>query len=151
MELNINLLENPKYAFLRIILGILLIVCSCGYIIIRITAEEAVRAFDWFYFGIFAINGIIQTIDGLGFFYGKAYVLINPELISLKASVFDKRQSIYWNNIKFIDAKSNKLIIAKKDNTNMVVNLSKFSYSLRSKIKGTIDCIAKEKNIQSTI
>ena len=91
MELKIDLLENPKKSFFRIVLGVLFIVLSCVWIMIRITHKEVISLFDWFYFGIFAINGIFHTAEGLGFFFGKAYILINPELISLKAGVFDKK------------------------------------------------------------
>ena len=154
MELNIDLLEKDKKSIFRIVLGVFFIVCSCVYICDTITHRE-VRVFDWFYFGIFTLCGIVHIVEGLGRhlerFFGKAFILINSELISLKSSIFDKEQSVDWNIIKSIDYKSNKFNIEKTDDTNMVINLSKFGYSLKNEIKRTIDCIAKEKNIKSDI
>ena len=153
MELKIDLLEKGKKSIFRIVLGVFFIICSCVYIGAAITHRE-VRLFDWVY-GILALGGIIHIVEGLGWrlegFFGKAYILINTELISLKPGIFDKEQSIYWNNIKSIDYKSNKFRIEKTDDTNMIINLSKFGYSLKNEIKRNIDCIAKEKSIKSNI
>ena len=117
--------------------------------------KEVIRPFDWLYSGLFALNGIVHVAEGLGFsidsLFGKAYILINPECINLKAGVFDKEQFAYWDNIKSIDYKFNKFKIVKTDNTNMIINLSKFSYFLNNEIKEVVSCIAKEKNIQLNI
>ena len=155
MELKVDLLEKNKKSIFRIVAGVFLIICSCIYICTPITHRE-VRLFDWFLFGIYALVGIILVVEGLGGgrlqrFFGKAYILINNELISLKPDVFNKEQSVYWNNIKSIDYKSNKFRIEKTDDTNVIIDLSKFGYSLKNEMKETIDCIAKEKSIKSNI
>ena len=153
MELKKDLLKIDRKSFFRVVLGTGFLVASCGWMMGRVIDEEVIRPFDWFYFGFFALCGIAHVVEGLGLsferLFGKAYILINPELISLKPGVFDKGQSVYWNNIVSIDYKPNKFIIEKTDNTNVIINLSKFSYSLKNEIKGAIDCIAKEKNLQS--
>ena len=155
MELEIDLLEKGKKSIFRIVIGILLLAISGERILDRVICEEAVGLFDWIYVGLFALAGTLHIIGGLGpnfeRYFGKAYVLINSEVISLKADVFGKEQSIYWNDIKSIEYKSNKFRIEKTDNTNAVMSLSKFSYSLKNEIKRVVDCIAKEKNIKLTM
>ena len=156
MELNVDLLKKDEKSFFRVGVGILFIIISCMQIITRITHEEVIRPFDWFYSGIFALGGIAHIVEGLGLFsfdriFGKAYILINSELILLKPSVFNKEQSVYWNNIKSIDYKPNKLKIETIDDTNVIINLSLVSFLLKQEIRRTIDCIAKEKNIKSNV
>lgn len=154
MELKVDLLKGKKKKSLfRIILGILLFLCASSWVIIRVIEYGVIRPFDWINFVVFALSGIVHFVEGwgnsFGSFFGKAYILINSELISLKASVFDKSQVINWSEIKSIDYKLNKYEIKKTDNTTMVINLSMLDYVLINEIKQTITCIAKEKSIQS--
>ena len=153
MELERDLLKKDEKSLFRIILGILLFVISIVWVLIH---KEVIRPFDWLYSGSFALGGIIHIVEGLGLFsfdriFGKAYILINSELILLKPSVFNKEQSVYWNNIKSIDYKPNKLKIETIDDTNVIINLSLVSFLLKQEIRRTIDCIAKEKNIKSNV
>ena len=150
MELKIDLLEKKrKKSLFRVLLGIGFALIASLWIIIRFVEEKNITLFDWFYFGIFTLNGVVHFVEGLGYssesFFGKAYILINSELISLKASVYDKNQLIKWSDIKTIDYKFNKYEIKKTDNTCMIINLSKFDYMSIQEIKKAIDCIAKEK------
>jgi hypothetical protein len=156
MELKIDLLkEKRKKSLFGVILGILFFLVACSWIIVRIIKIEIITLFDWFYFGIMLLNGILQFTGGLGYsfgnLFGKAYILINSEVISIKAGVFDKNQFVNWSEIEFINYNLNKFEIKKTDNTNMVINLSMFDYRLINEIKKTINGIAKEKKIQSTI
>ena len=155
MELEIDLLEKGKKSIFRVGIGILFLVISSGRILERVVCEEVISSFDWIYSGLFALLGILHIIGGLGFHFekylGESYIRINSEVISLKADIFGKEQSIYWNDIKSIEYKSNKFRIEKTDNTNAVMSLSKFSYSLKNEIKKAVDCIAKEKNIKLTM
>jgi len=150
MELRIDLLKGRREKSLfGIIFGILLFLLASGWIIMN----EIITPFDWFYFLQFPLFGIIIFIKGLGYpieslFGGKAYVLIDPEQISLKISVFSKNQSVNWNEIKSISYKVNKFEIKKTDNTNMIIKLSTFDYITATEVKKTINCIANEKNIQ---
>ena len=151
-ELKLDLLKASKKSILRIVLGILFFLVACGGIITKIIGE-GIKPFDVFFFGIFALCGIIHFIEGLGFsfesLFGKAYILVNDEFISLKASIFDKKQLINWNEIQSIDYKLNKFIIQKTDNTTPIIDLSKFEYIINMEIKNVIISIAKEKKIQS--
>jgi len=155
MELKIDLLEKRrKKSLFRVILGIGFVLIASLWIIIRFFEGKSITPFDWFYFGIFMLNGVFHFVEGLGYssesFFGKAHILINSELISLKASVYDKNQLINWSDIKTIDYKFNKYEIKKMDNTSIIINLSKFDYMSINEIKKVVDCIAKEKNIQSS-
>jgi len=128
MELKLDLPIEPKKSLFRVVIGIFFFLIA----IFRIIVEKNLKPFDWFYSGIFALAGIVHFVEGLGFpferLFGKAYVLINTEFISLKASVFDKKQFVNWNEIQSINCRINNLIINKTDNTILNINLSKFEY-----------------------
>jgi len=152
MELNIDLLKGKREKSLfRVVFGILF--CLCGSS--RIFVTEVMKPFDWIYFGVFILGGISHLIEGLGYsiesFFGKAYILINSELISIKAGIFSKQQSVNWNEIESIDYKLNRFEVKKTDNTSMIINLSMLDYVSINEIKKTIDCIAKGKNIHSNL
>jgi len=153
MDLKIDLLKKQKKSLFRVIFGILMFSLA----IIRVIKNRDLMPFDWIYFGIFSLNGVFHFIEGVGYsfesFFGKAYILINLECISLKTSVFKKEQCINWDEIKSIDYNriSEKLRIEKTDNANVIVDFYKFGYSFNDEIKGIIDHIAKEKNIQLNI
>ena len=150
MELKIDLLEKSKKSLFRIVLGVLFFVIACAWISIRIIYQEDIRGFDWLYFGIWALGGIIHIIGGaMERFFGKAYVLIDSELISFQQGIYKKEQTVYWNNIKSINYKPNQFRIKKTDDTTVIISLFEIDYSLKNKIKETIACIAKEKNIGS--
>ena len=156
MELKIDLLERKrKKSLFRVILGILMFLLAIGWIIIRVIENRSTTPFDWVYSGLFMLNGVLHFVEGLGYssesFFGKAYILINSELISLKASIYNKNQIVNWSDIKTIDYKLNKYEIKKTDNTNMIINLSKFDYILKDEIIKVINDITKEKNIQASL
>ena len=154
MELKKDLLKKDGKSTFKIILGILFFVISIVWITERIMDNLIIRPFDWLYTGIFALNGVVHTIEGFGFsiasLFGKAFVLIDNKHISIKPGIINKEQSIYWDSIKSIDYKLNKYHIQNTDSTSMTVDLTKFDYALKNEIKETIYCIAKEKNIQTT-
>ncbi len=151
MELKKDLLKKEKKSIFRIILGILFFVISILWITDRIIDNLTIRPFDWLYTGIFALNGVVHTIEGFGFsiarLFGKAFIMIDNERISIKRGITEKEQKIYWKSIKTIDYKLNKFRVQNMDNTSMTLDLSKFDYSLKNEIRGIIDCIAKDKNI----
>jgi len=156
MELELDLLKGRREkSIFRIGLGILFFLIAIGGIIIKIVREKDIKLYDWFFFVMFALNGIMHLVEGLGFpfesLFGKAYILINDGFISLKAGVFEKKQFINWNEIQLIDYKLNKFIIQKQDNTVLIIDLSKFEYIINMEIKKVIIGIAKEKNIRSNI
>jgi hypothetical protein len=159
MELKVNLLEKKEKSLFRIILGIFGIVIVILYFIFLVKKSVIDPSF-WVYLitiVCFAITGAYNLIEGLGYrlesFSGKAYILINSEIISLKAKVFKKEQFINWNEIKSIDYNkfATEFKIKKNDDTTMIIDISEFDFILIGEIKKVIDCIAKEKNIQSNV
>jgi len=153
MELKIDLLKGKKKAPFRIGIGIAFILLGIAILISKIVANGTSNLFDWIYSSLFAFLGISHIIEGLGAysfdrFFGKAYVLINSESITLKASVWSKKQFVNWSDVKSVDYKLNKFEIEKTDGTTMILDLSEFEYRIVIKVKQTINHIAKEKNIQ---
>ena len=112
---------------------------------------------NWVIFCAFLPTFIYNITEGLGYpiesFFGKAYIVINHEKISLKSGVFDKEQFVNWNEIKTINYNMIQcdFKIEKTDNTIQFINISKFDYALMVEIKKAISNIAKEKNIQINI
>ena len=158
MEMNIDIFEEKrKKSVFRIIFGICCGLLAVSWIIVRFFKNEIITPFDWCYFVIFVLNGVAHTTEGLGYpfesLFGKTYILINSELIKIKAGVCDKEQFINWNEIISIDYKVNlqKLEIVKADNTIQILDINKLDYKLLIEVKKTIGCIAKEKNIPSNL
>ena len=51
----------------RIILGIIFLVLAIGWLTNKVIDNQSISLFDWGYSGIFALNGLIHVIEGLGF------------------------------------------------------------------------------------
>jgi len=153
MEFKKDLLKKDKKSILKLVLGILFLVISGAWIVDRILEYQSFRLFDWFYSGILTLNGIVYTIEGSGLsiskLFGKAFVWIDNDRISIKPGIMDKEQKVYWNAIKTMDYKLNKYHIRQMDNTSITLDLSKLGYALKNEIRETLDSIAKKKNIQS--
>ena len=155
MELKLDLYKETKKSIFRIVFGIVFLILAIIGIYIKISRGKVIMQFDWLLYGMFTVNGIMHFVEGLGYrfesLFGKAYIWINDEFISLKPSAFNKGQRINWNEIRSINYKLNKFIIQKTDNTTPIIDLSKFEYVLNMKIKETIIDIAKEKNIKNNL
>lgn len=153
MEFKRDLLRIEKKSYFRVVIGIFLLLFSVAWIFDRIIENQTIRVFDWLYTGIFALNGIIHSFEGLGFsvakLFGKAFILINNDVISIKLGVMKKEQTVYWNDIKSIDYKLNKFIVQNIDNSNLTIDVSKIDYALKNEIKDIIAQITKDKNLQT--
>ncbi|WP_423130150.1 hypothetical protein [Gaoshiqia sp. Z1-71] len=123
MEFKKDLLKKEEKSTFRIILGILFFVISIVWVADRIMDDLIIRPFDWLYTGVFALNGVVHTLEGFGFsiasLFGKAFVLIDNERISIKPGIRNKEQNIYWNSIKTIDYRLNKYHIKNADSTSV--------------------------------
>jgi len=155
MEIKKNLLRNEKKSYLRFIIGVGFFIISIIWIVLKIRQEEKISLFDWFYFGIFTLNGISHSIAGFGFrieeLFGKAFILINKEKISMKAKAFEKEQTVLWSEIQKINYNLNKLHIHRTDNTTLTFNLSEIDYTFKNEIKEFVRNIAAEKQIIATL
>jgi hypothetical protein len=150
MELNINLLkeENKKMSIIRIVFGVLCLLLS-GWSLFDVIGNESSRTWDWISIGIWLLLGIYHLGEGFGYSLGKAYILINSKEISFKPSVYNKKQSVCWNEVESIGYKfyANKFEIKKADQTVVILNLSHYGYSTVKKIKEAIGHCVKEKNV----
>ena len=149
MELKIDSLGKKKRNTFRVVLRILFFLLASVWII-PIIGKEFLKSFSWLYYGIFAAIG--ASIGTIGNTLDKSCIFsINFEVISLKTGIFNKEQFINWSEIKSISCKLYEFKIKKTDDTTMIIDLSKFDYALLQEIKKVVDCIAKEKYIQSNL
>ena len=151
MEFYQDFLKIEKSKF-RIVLGILFVILSIFWIVIKIKKNENIDTFGWIYFGSFSLSGILNIVEGTGIssskLFGKSFILVNDEKLSIKPSVFSKEQQFSWDEINTINYKINKLIFTKKSNNFFTLQLSKLDYSSMIEIKKIIDEIAKKKGIK---
>ena len=150
MELKIYLSGKKRKKNWIIGLGVYTSLFPVSQIIFSLVKKKPLYRSDWVFFGIWFLFGLIWLFIG---FFGKAYILINSEIISLKTSVFDKKQFVNWNEIKSVNYNpiNTEFKIEKTDGATQVINISNFDYALLLEIKKTVSCIAKEKNIQINI
>jgi hypothetical protein len=152
MEYKRDLLRNNEKSIIRLIFGIAFCLGSILWILVRLAENDFIRIFDWFYSGIFALNGLIHIFAGLGTsmerFFGKAFVHIDNEMIDIKLGVFEKEYKIKWEEIKSIECKSVDLTIQKLDNSSIFFPLSKLAYSDVIAIKGIVSKLADSKYIK---
>jgi len=151
MNYSKNLLKGRKKSTFAIVVGILFFIVAISWIPVRLTENGSVSGFDWFYMIIFLLNGLSQTMAGLGYsidsLVGKAFIEIDNQIIRLKTGPFDKEQSITWDEIHSIDYKLNKLMITKNNRTKLNLTMSKLEYSVIQEIKNVISEIANKKEI----
>lgn len=152
MELKKDLLAKQKRTTFRIVIGILLIVFAGVWLFARIAEDEKIRVFDWGYSIVFMLNGIVHIYSGYGYninaLFGKAFILINNELISIKTKFNKREETVYWNDIKFIDFKYLQLTIKKTDDTNLKIDLTDLAYETKRDIKTILSKLSDDKNIK---
>ncbi len=151
MDYSKDLLKKRKKSKFAIILSILFYVLAISWIPIRLIEKNSVSGFDWFYTVIMFLNGLSQTMAGLGYsverLIGKAYIKIDNQVIKIKSGAFNREQSINWDEINLIDYKASNFIITKNDKTVFKLTMSKLEYSVIQEMKNVIDEIAKSKKI----
>jgi len=154
-EFKRNLLKKEKKSTFRIVLGIFFLVISFFWMADRMMDHLVIRTFDWIYTLIFALNGIVHTVEGLGGsiagLFGKAFILIDHEQISIKPGMMDKAQIVHWKEVKAIDYKLSTFRIEHLDSTTITLKVSKLDYASIKEIKEIVAAIAKDKNIPSNI
>lgn len=149
MEYFKDLLVNKRNKF-GIALGIIFLVFALSWIPIKIS-ENNLQTFDWIYFSVFTLNGIIWILYGFGLqieqFFFKAYIRINDKIISMKTGIHEPKQEVLWTEIHEIEYDSRKIIIEKKDKSKILFSIAKLDYSTIQELKNTVNAIANEKNI----
>ena len=94
---------------------------------------------------------MIHIYEGFGYsvsrLFGKAYILIDTEIIRIKTGILDKELFIFWNEVASVHFKAAVFEMRRPDNTSVVLNLSSLEYSLIQQIKEVIGRILVEKGI----
>lgn len=151
MEYSVDLLSFRTKSKFVLTLGILLVLSAIGWFIAIWVRKGSVSLFDWLFFILLLLNGLLQTSNGLGNpierLFGKAFVKINSRTISIKTGVFDKKQTVKWSDIRLISYKPANFVITKKDNSTCKLSMSKLDYSVIQDIKRVMNNIANDKNI----
>ena len=150
MEFYKDLVIAEKSKF-RIITGIVYIIISVAWITIKIKEGYTIRPFDWIYSGFFSLSGVLKIIGGTGVLYsifGKPFIFVDNNKISIKPRVFSKEEQISWNEISNIDHKVNRFIFNTRTNNSITLQLSKLDYSSNIEIKNIISEISKKKGIK---
>ena len=60
-------MEPKEKSIFRIILGIGFFILSVIWVANKISENQIISAYDWLITGVFALNGVVHFIEGLGF------------------------------------------------------------------------------------
>lgn len=152
MKLKKDLLAKEKKSIFRMILGILFLFLAAMWLISKSRDYSEIVLGDWLYSIVFALLGIQHIVEGFGIstekLFGKAYVIIDNELISIKTKINKNEETVYWKDIKSVDFKYNQLTIEKADNTNTNIDIVNLTYNTKKDIKTIISKISEDKNIK---
>ncbi len=135
----------------KAILGALDILVITLWILIKISIKEPFEIFDWTYLLILLSLGVLFILEGLGVpfakIFGKAFILIDHEQISLKKSVLSKEQTILWSDIKTIEYRPNVFHFTKIDGTKEIVKLRSLAFQFNREILDFVKVIGKHKGL----
>ncbi len=150
MKFEKNLLVQKSTA--KTIVGILDILLIALWISTKFYIEEDFDTFDMIYLiGLFLL-GILYIIEGRGIplagIFGKAFILIDEEQISMKRSVFNKEQTILWDEIKAIEYKPNYFLFTKQDDSLFPFKLRQLAFKFNREVLDFIKVIGKHKGIE---
>jgi hypothetical protein len=155
MEYYRNLLKDNQKSTFRLILGILFLIGSIFIITDRIIDYKSISAFDWSFSAIFALNGLINISKGLGTsmerFVGKAYIQIDINTFNIKYEVYNKVQTIDWQDIQLVGFGPHAFIFQIKDLSTRLFPITKFDNSCISDMKEIISEIADYRKIKINI
>lgn len=154
MEFYKDLLEVENSKF-RVFGGIVFLVLAIIMIAVTIYEKEPFGALDWMYILLFAINGIINIIEGLGkpvaSLLGKSFILINREKIAIKTGVFKEGTTVYWNHIKSINYKTNQFVIISQNSPTLALPITNLEYSTVMEMKAIVREIAARNGIENNL
>jgi len=136
----------------KTIIGILDIILIALWVSIKYYIEEGFDTFDIVYLISLFLLGVLFIIEGRGIplagIFGKAFILIDEEQISMKKSVFSKEQTILWDEIKVIEYKPNYFLFTKHDNSLLPFKLRQLAFRFNREILDFIKVIGKHKGIE---
>ena len=136
----------------KTILGVLDILLITLWISTKIYIEEGFNTFDMIYLISLFLLGILFIIEGRGIplagIFGKAFILIDEEQISIKKGVFSKEQTILWDDIKAIEYKPNYFLFTKLDDSLFPFKLRSLAFKFNREILDFIKVIGKHKGLE---
>ena len=151
MELRRDLLKVSGKSRFRIILGMGSWIIAISWVGVYAFENHEIPPFVWIYFVFFIFSGTIHTYEGFGYsvskLFGKAFILIDSDVIRIKTGVYDKEQSIFWNEVVSVHYKAGIFEMRRNDEPSVVFKLSGLEYSVIQQIKEVINLISVEKGI----
>lgn len=135
----------------KTILGSLHFVLIILWIGSKFYIEEEFNDFDIPYMIALFLLGSLFILEGRGIpfakLFGKAFILIDEERISVKRGVFNKEQIIFWNEIKQIEYKPNYFLFTKNDDSQLPFKLRHLAFRFNREILDFIKVIGKSKGL----
>lgn len=152
MNETINFFEEGKTSSLQFWIGVLFFGVSIAWIIQAHIDTEHIQYFDWLYFGIMFLNGIVHTAGGLGYqtesIFGKQYIHFDDEKVSLKTNRWKPAQNLSWNRLNEVQYSYPIFYLHIDDETIEEVNISQLSYPIVQKLKKQFVIAAQEKQFK---
>lgn len=156
MELSINLLAQRRSNLLQLVFGILFLIVATGFFFSRYYENGTLTLIDIMLFSLLLFNGVLNVFAYFGIhpamLYGRAYVKINWNIVSIKQGLFEKAQIVRWDKVKSISTtRTGALKVFFSNGNEMVLNMSKLQFAIIQEIKNTVSVIAALKGISVDI
>lgn len=150
MKFEKNLLVQTSTT--KTILGVLHFVIIALWIGSKIFIKETFDTFDFIYLIALFLIASLFIIEGIGVplakIFGKAFILIDEDQISMKIGVFSKEQTIFWDEIKAIEYKPNYFLFTKQDDSLFPFKLRNLTTRFNREILDYIKVIGKNKGLE---
>lgn len=137
-----NLLEHKRNNF-EIIIDIILLGLVVFWIIMKIVFNS-LQTFDWVFISSFILFEFCFHVKK---FFFKLFIRINDSIISIKLNICEKEKTILWDEISEIEYKAVKLIIKKKNESELSFSLSNLDFITIQEVKKTLKEIAISKEV----
>lgn len=150
MDYKKNLLKIKKSKF-RTIAGMLFLAYTIYYFIDKFMGNSGIRVIDWLNIIVFALNGIIHTMEGFGIsfpgLFGKAFIAIDKDVIIIKERVMHAERRILWEDVKSVSSNYKIIQFSTMHGLTLVLKYSKYGYAESQLMKDAVYQIATEKGI----
>ncbi len=155
MDYSIDLTRNQKKNYILITCGVLFFLLGSINLIVSIGAEQYDKTSYIPFVIVSILLGIIFIVKGFGKtirqHLGKAFIIINEDIISIKPNIIKKEIKIEWEKISDIKYVLPKFIFKMNDNSEIKINLGNFDLDILRSIKRSIVLTAREKGIPVTL
>jgi hypothetical protein len=145
-----DLLKIKKSKF-RTIVGLLFLAYTIYYFIDKFVGNSGIRLIDLLNILVFALNGIIHTMEGFGIsfpgLFGKAFIAIDKEVIIIKERVIHAERKILWEDVISVSSNYKIIQFSTLQGLTIVLKYSKYGYAESQLIKDAVYQIATERGI----